>query len=97
MRWLALLLVLSVAACTTPPATAPKSAVGLAPLGPCPPSSWKPEAPPPAASARTSMVLLAVGEWARFGRQLITYSSDAPPRTEQLGIQERDAPERIAD
>ena len=43
------------------------------------------------------MVLLAVGEWARFGRQLITYSSDAPPRTEQLGIQERDAPERIAD
>ncbi|OFX02351.1 MAG: hypothetical protein A3D94_06960 [Alphaproteobacteria bacterium RIFCSPHIGHO2_12_FULL_66_14] len=43
------------------------------------------------------MVLLAVGEWARFGRQVITYSVDAPPRTEQLGVKERDAPERITD
>jgi len=43
------------------------------------------------------MVLLAVGEWARFGRQVITYSADAPPRVEQLGVKERDAPERIHD
>ena len=43
------------------------------------------------------MVLLAVGEWARFGRQVVIYSSDAPPRTEQLGVKERDAPHRIHD
>jgi len=43
------------------------------------------------------MVLLAVGEWGRYGKQVITYSTDAPPRTEQLGIKERDAPQRIAD
>ena len=43
------------------------------------------------------MVLLAVGEWARFGRQVIVYSADAPPRTQQLGVKERDAPERIQD
>ncbi len=94
-----LLVLLFVAGCTqAPPAKAPpRSAVGMAPLGPCPPSSWKPEAPPPTASAKTSMVLLAVGEWARFGRQITFYSSNAPPRTEQLGVKERDAPERIAD
>jgi hypothetical protein len=80
-----------------PPKPAVKSAAGLAPLGPCTASSWKPEAPPPAASARTSMVLLAVGEWARFGKQIVTYSTDAPPRTEQLGVKERHAPERIHD
>ena len=99
MRRLALLLLLSVAACATPPAKtpAPKLAKDLAPLGPCPASSWKPEAPPPTSSAKISMVLLAVGEWARFGRQTITYSANAPPHTEQLGVQERDAPERIAD
>ncbi len=33
------------------------------------------------------MVLLAVGEWARYGRQTITYSADAEPRLEQLGRQ----------
>lgn len=43
------------------------------------------------------MVLLAVGEWGRFGKQVITYSANAPPRTEQRGIKERDAPQRIAD
>ena len=78
-------------------ADAVKSAAGLPPLGPCPASSWKPEAPPPTASAKISMVLLAVGEWARFGRQVIIYSADAPPRTEQLGVKERDAPQRIHD
>ena len=43
------------------------------------------------------MVLLAVQEWARYGRQTITFSTAAPPRTELLGVQERDAPERIRD
>lgn len=104
MRRRTILALLSVAACSvaacapqTSMAPAPKSAAGLAPLGACPPSSWKPEAPPPTASAKTSMVLLAVGEWARFGRQVVTYSTTAPPITEQLGVKERDAPERITD
>jgi len=43
------------------------------------------------------MVLLAVGEWARYGRQIITYSTDAEPRLEQLGVKEREAPQRIRD
>jgi hypothetical protein len=43
------------------------------------------------------MVLLAVGEWARFGRQVVVYSSDRPPRIEQLGLKEREEPQRIAD
>lgn len=99
MRRVVFLIFLGLAACApqTSMAPAPKQAKDLAPLGPCPPSSWRPEAPPPTASAKTSMVLLAVGEWARFGRQVTTYSSNAPPRTEQLGVKERDAPERIAD
>ncbi len=95
MRRLILLSLLAVAACApTPP---PKTAAPLKPLGPCPVSSWKPEAPPPTASAKTSMVLLAVQEWARYGRQTITFPKSGPPRTEQLGVQERDAPERIND
>lgn len=97
MRYATLLFLLLAAGCMQAPTPAPKQAKDLAPLGPCPPSSWRPEAPPPTASAKTSMVLLAVGEWARFGRQVITYSTTAPPRTEQLGVRERDAPERIAD
>ena len=95
MHRVVLLVFLALAACATQPAQ--KQAKDLPPLGPCPPSSWKPEAPPPTASAKTSMVLLAVGEWARFGRQIVIYSSEAPPRTEQLGVKEHDAPERIAD
>jgi hypothetical protein len=95
---LAIPLLVLAAACTTPPTGKPVvQAKDLPPLGPCPVSSWKPEAPPPASSTRTSMVLLAVGEWGRFGKQVITYSKDGPPRTEQLGIKERDAPQRIAD
>ncbi len=99
MRGILSILILSlVSACAQAPASKPVvQAKDLAPLGPCPPSSWKPEAPPPTASAKTSMVLLAVGEWARFGRQVTIYSTTAPPRTEQLGIKERDAPQRIAD
>jgi Uncharacterized protein conserved in bacteria (DUF2272) len=94
-RLVALLLLAAVAACATAPP--PKSAASLKPLGPCPASSWKPEAPPPTASAKTSMVLLAVQEWARYGRQTITFPKSGPPRTEQLGVHERDAPERIND
>src|SRR5438445_5468651 len=96
---LPLLMLLSVAACAPPPPPKPPStpAVSLKPLGPCPASSWKPEAPPPTASAKTSMVLLAVQEWARYGRQTITFSRSGPPHTEQLGVQEHDAPERIND
>jgi hypothetical protein len=99
MRRLVLLAFLLAAACAPAPKPQlqPRSAAGLPPLGPCPVSSWKPEAPPPTASAKTSMVLLAVGEWARFGKQLITYSADAAPRTEQLGVKEREAPQRIQD
>ena len=102
MRRAFLLLCLLAAGCAAePPKPAPapavKSAADLAPLGPCPASSWKPEAPPPTASVKTSMVLLAVGEWARYGRQVVVYSADQPPRTEQLGIKERDAPQRIND
>ena len=93
-RLVALLLLSSVAGCATAP---PKSAASLKPLGPCPTSSWKPEAPPPTASAKISMVLLAVQEWARYGRQTIAFPKSGPPRTEQLGVQERDAPERIND
>ncbi|MFO1159650.1 MAG: DUF2272 domain-containing protein [Reyranellaceae bacterium] len=93
----ALLALLALSACASPPKPNVKSAADLPPLGPCPASSWKPEAPPPTASARESMVLLAVGEWARYGRQVIVYAADAPPRTSQLGIKERDAPERIQD
>ncbi len=87
-----------VAACTQAPASKPVvQAKDLPPLRTCPSSSWKPEAPPPTASAKTSMVLLAIGEWARFGRQVTIYSVNAPPRTEQLGVKERDAPQRIGD
>jgi len=95
MRRVALMIVLSAAACTPTPPT--QTAAPLKPLGPCPASSWKPEAPPPTASAKTSMVLLAVQEWSRYGRQTITFPRSGPPRTEQLGVQERDAPERIND
>jgi len=95
---LAILLLVLAAACTQAPASKPiVQAKDLQPLGPCRAAPWKPEAPPPTASAKTSMVLLAVGEWGRFGKQIITYSDNAPAKTEQLGIKERDAPQRIAD
>ena len=98
---LLLLAALVLAGCGTTapprPPVAVKSAVGLPPLPPCPASTWRPEAPPPTASAKVSMVLLAVGEWARFGRQTVVFASDAPPRIERLGIQERQAPQRIND
>ncbi len=43
------------------------------------------------------MVLLAVQEWARYGRQVMTYPVNGKPRTEQPGVKEREAPERISD
>jgi hypothetical protein len=78
-----LALAVSLAACaeTPAPVPAPKQASELAPLGPCPASSWKPDAPPPTASRKTSMVLLAVGEWFRFGQQTIVYPREGKPRT----------------
>jgi len=88
------LLLLGVAGCTTAPPPL-KQARDLAPLGPCPASDWRPETTPPTASAKVSMVLIAVQEWARFGKQTITYREDGPPKLETLGIRERDAPERI--
>ena len=90
-----LLLLLLATACA--PRPAPRAAATLKPLGPCPASSWKPEAPPPTASARVSMVLLAVAEWARFGRQTTVYPANGPARTEQQGVPEREAPQRIND
>src|SRR3954453_6804177 len=94
-RLVPVVLMLLAAACAPKPT--PKVAGPLKPLGACPASSWTPEAPPPTASAKTSMVLLAVQEWARYGRQTITYPVNGPARTEQLGLRERDAPERIRD
>ena len=43
------------------------------------------------------MVLLAVQEWARYGKQTIVYRVDGKPRTEQEGFTEREAPQRIND
>ncbi len=97
MRRLVPILLMLLAAACAPPKPPPTTAAPLRPLGPCPASSWKPEAPPPTASAKVSMVLLAVQEWARYGRQTITYPVDGAPRTEQQGVKERDAPERIND
>jgi hypothetical protein len=90
---LPLLLALTAAACAPhPPRTA-----ALPSLGPCPASTWRPEAPPPTVSAKTSMVLLAVAEWFRFGRQTIDDPATGPARIERLGIHEREASERVRD
>ena len=43
------------------------------------------------------MVLLAVQEWARYGRQTTFYPVAGPSRTEQQGETEREAPQRIND
>ena len=86
-----LLLVAVASACAPigpPQASAPAA---LAPLGPCPATAWRPEAPPPTASEKTSVVLLAVAEWFRFGRQTIDFRGPGPARIERLGMQEGDA------
>jgi hypothetical protein len=90
-----MLALLALAGCAPAPPPPPKVAAPLKPLGPCPALAWKPEAPPPTASAKVSMVLLAVQEWARYGRQTIVYPRTGAARTEQLGVKEKDAPERI--
>ena len=43
------------------------------------------------------MALLAVEEWARYGRQTTFYPANGPARTEQQGVKEREAPQRIND
>ena len=67
MRRLILAALLLLGACapqTVPPKTKTVvQAASLAPLGACRESSWRPDAPPPAASAKESIVLLAVQEW----------------------------------
>ncbi len=73
------------------------SAASLSPLGACAASTWQPEAPPPVASAKESMVLLAVQEWFRFGRQTIDFTQPGAPKLEILGVQETSAPQRIND
>jgi hypothetical protein len=94
MRRFVLLLLLSLGACASEPS--PPATTMLAPLGPCPASSWTPEAPPPTTSAKVSMVLLAVQEWFRFGRQTIDFTQ-GKAHTEIRGVQEREAPQRIND
>ena len=60
-----------------PPPVASKAPPGLPPLGPCPASSWRPEAPSPTTSAKVSMVLLAVQRMGALGRQATIYSAES--------------------
>lgn len=100
-RVLLLLLVLFGAnACAPPSQPQLKTSVALGPLSPCPASSWKPEAPPPTASRKTSMVLLAVAEWFRFGSQTLAFTKDgAKPQVDRQGLHEGDpfASQRVHD
>ena len=99
MRRLIPFVLLSLAAACAPRPSQTTTTV-LGPLGPCPASSWKPDAPPPTASRKTSMVLLAVAEWFRFGRQTLTFSKDgAKPQVERQGLHEGDpfASQRVHD
>ena len=43
------------------------------------------------------MVLLAVAEWFRFGQQTMDFTQPGPPKLVQLGVEERDAAQRIND
>jgi Uncharacterized protein conserved in bacteria (DUF2272) len=102
MRKLVVLALLALGACAQQPPTVTKpkavvSAASLAPLDACRESAWRPEAPPPVASAKESMVLLAVQEWFRFGRQTIDFTQPGEPKVEILGVQEKNAPQRIND
>ncbi len=94
---LAAFLLLGACAPQTGPSKPVVQASSLAPLGACPASSWRPESPPPSSSAKESMVLLAVQEWFRFGRQTIDFTQPGEPRVEILGVQETNAPEPIND
>ena len=100
MRRLILLSTLLLVGACAQQTTKPKAIVqasSLAPLGACTDSSWRPDAPPPTASAKESMVLLAVQEWFRFGRQTIDHTGPGKPKVEILGVQETQAPQRIND
>ena len=101
MKRLILVAVLLLGACAQQAAKPPPKAVvqasSLEPLGACKESPWQPEAPPPTASAKESMVLLAVQEWFRFGQQTIDFTIAGTPKVEILGVQERDAAQRIND
>jgi len=70
---------------------------GLPPLGPCADPGWAPEAPPPTASTRDSLVLVAIQEWARFGRQEVRFGVDGSVSVQRPGIIEVDVPERVRD
>jgi hypothetical protein len=81
-----------------------RTAAGLAPLPPCAPSRFIREESPPTASMRTSLVLLAVQEWARFGGQEIDFTGEQS-RLVFRGVREdgkadlvsyQDAPRRVA-
>jgi hypothetical protein len=98
MRPLILLAVLLAGACAqqVKPRTV-VSAASLAPLGPCPATDWRPDAPPPSTGIKESMILLAEQEWFRFGRQTIDATRPGPPKVEILGVQETNAPQRIND
>jgi hypothetical protein len=94
-----LLLALVVSACGER-----RTAAGLAPLLPCEPSRFAREGAAPTASLRTSLVLLAVQEWARFGGQEIDFMGERP-RLVFRGVREdgkadlvsyQDAPRRVA-
>jgi Uncharacterized protein conserved in bacteria (DUF2272) len=86
-----LALSLGAGACAPTPPPQPKAPIALRPLGPCPAFSWRPEAPPPTASKKTSMVLLAVAEWFRFGSQTIDFpKNSADPQIERRGMREGD-------
>lgn len=76
------------------------------PLGPCDERRFVREEAPPAASQRVSIVLLAVEEWVRFGRQTVVFRAGEPPRVTRAGTAEDgriagflpdpDAPRRVA-
>lgn len=85
------LLSLATAACTRAPSPATSAKAPLVPLGACKLSSWRPEAPPPVASARESMVLLAVQEWFRFGGETIRFPVNGKETIERAGTEEGDA------
>jgi hypothetical protein len=92
-RLLAVIALLLLGACAQRPTL---TAAGLPPLGPCPASAWQPEAPPPSASPRTAMVMLAEQEWDRFGRQTISYA-DGTAHVDHAGLNEREMSERVRD
>jgi len=93
LRLVAVIGLLLLGACAQRPQL---TAAGLPVLPPCPASSWQPEAPPPSASPRASMVILAEQEWDRFGRQTISYA-DGTAHVDHRGLNEQEMTERVHD